>query len=227
MVVCIENKYDAVEKMCRDYLCGEAVPDFTVSITDEDIAAESDGSGASPAYLETLAAYRKISTELTKNDGLLMHGVVLETGGSGVAFLADSGTGKTTHMRLWQALLGDKCTVVNGDKPLVRVTDDKVYAYGTPWAGKEFIQTNTKVTLDKICFLERAEENRTVKLEKKDVLARLYSHIYLPRDGSYRLEIFDKLDKIISRADFYTIYCNMDISAAETSYAEIMKKTRA
>lgn len=224
MVVCVENKYDYIEKMCRDYICPKSDADLVISITEEDIAAESDGKGVSPSeYLETLAVYRKISTELTKNDGLLMHGVVMETGGKGVAFLADSGTGKTTHMLLWKRLLGDDCVVVNGDKPLIRMSGDKVFAYGTPWAGKEAIQTNKKVTLDNICFLERAKENSTVKLDKKDVLARLYSHIFLPQDGSYRLEIFDKLDKLINYADFYLIRCNMDISAAETSYNAIMK----
>lgn len=222
MVIRIDNKYDYVENMCRDYICPPTAPELVISVSDEDIAAESQGEDSPAAYLETLAVYRKISTELTKGDGLLMHGVVLEVDGKGIAFLADSGTGKTTHMTLWKKLLKDKCIVVNGDKPLIRIQDGTAYAYGTPWAGKEFIQTNTKVPLNNICFLERAKENSTFPLEKKDVLAQLYSHIYLPKDGSLRLEIFDKLDKLISFSVFYTIRCNMDISAAEVSYNAIM-----
>ena len=223
MIVGIENKYDFIKNMCKDYICSEQTADMIISVTDADIAAETTDDSYPPAYLETLAVYRKISDKLTAGDGLLMHGVILETDGKGVAFLADSGTGKSTHMFLWKKLLKDKCTVVNGDKPLIRFKDGVPYAYGTPWAGKERIQTNTKVPLNKICFLERAKENSTISLEKKDVLARLYSHIYLPKGGLSRLEIFDKLDKLINFADFYTIRCNMEPEAAEISYNTIIK----
>lgn len=221
MIIRIDNKYDYIKNLCKDYICGETEPDLTVSATYEEIISE--GSGCSPDYLETLAIYRKITTELTKKDGLLMHGVVLEVDNKGIAFLARSGTGKSTHMFLWKKLLGDRCTVVNGDKPLIRFSDGIPYAYGTPWAGKESIQTNTKVPLDKICFIERSETNFTEPLDKSEALTHLYTQIYLPSDGSCRLEIFDKLDMLISFSDFYVIHCNMDISAAETAYKEIMK----
>lgn len=224
MIVGIENKYDYIKDLCKDYICPEQKADMLISVTDEDISAETTDERYPEYYLESLAVYRKISDKLTAGDGLLMHGVILETDGNGVAFLADSGTGKSTHMFLWKKLLGDKCTMVNGDKPLIRFDNGTPYAYGTPWAGKEHIQTNTKVALNKICFLERAKENSTVKLEKKDVLARLYSHMYLPKDGSSRLELFDKLDKLIGFADFYTIRCNTDIQAAEVAYETIIKK---
>lgn len=223
LTIRFDNKYDFLEKMCKDYICEEAVPDLILSATDEEISAEiEEGSVNHPAYLETLAVYRKLSDFLTKSDGLLMHGVVLNVNGSGVSFLAKSGTGKSTHMFLWKKLLGEKCTVVNGDKPLLRFSQDGiVYAYGTPWAGKEGIQTNAKIPLNNICFIERAEKNETFKIDKKEALSYLYSQIYMPNDGSSRIEIFDKLDKLIDFADFYIIRCNMDISAAETAFKVI------
>ena len=45
----------------------------------------------------------------------------------------DSGTGKSTHARLWRETFGDRAVMVNDDKPLLRITKDGVIAYGTPW----------------------------------------------------------------------------------------------
>lgn len=226
MVIRIDNKYDYIKQKCLGYICSEQTPDMTVSASEEEINEERLGTNAQPWYLETLAVYRKIAAELTKGDGLLIHGVILNVDNTGIAFLANSGTGKSTHMFLWKKLLGDRCTVVNGDKPLIRIKNGIVYAYGTPWAGKENIQTNAKIPLNKICFLDRADENSTVLLDKSTVLPRLYTHIYQPKNGLYRSEIFEKLDTLIRFADFYSIKCNMDISAAKTAYSEIMKPNK-
>lgn len=225
LIIRFDNKYDYLEKMCADYVCGAAEPNLILEVTDKEIAAECGENEAFPAYyLETLAVYRKLSNILSEKDGLLMHGVVIDVDGEGIAFLAKSGTGKSTHMFLWKKLLGDKCIVVNGDKPLIRFTESGIpYAFGTPWAGKEHIQTNKKIPLKKICFIERSKNNSVEKIDKKNATARLFPQIYMPPDGSCRSEIFDKLDKLVRYADFYIIKCNTDLSAAQTAYNTVLK----
>ena len=146
---CIANKYSYIEDMCKDYIT-ENDADVTISVTDEEIYAEGSSDEYDVGYLESLAVYRKIAEKIIEYDGILLHGVVADVDGTGVAFLAKSGVGKSTHTALWQEVLGDKMTVVNGDKPLIRIIDDKIYAYGTPWAGKEKNQKNTKTNLKKI-----------------------------------------------------------------------------
>lgn len=113
-----------------------------------------------------------------------MHGVVADVSGTGVAFLAESGVGKTTHSNLWQQLLGDKMIIINGDKPLVRIINDKVFAYGTPWAGKEGIHRNTKTQLKKICFIERADKNECIPISRDGALDKLLKYVYKPKYGN-------------------------------------------
>ena len=112
-----------------------------------------------------------------------MHGVVIDACDCGIAFLARSGVGKSTHTRLWQELLVDKMIIVNGDKPLVRIIGNKIFAYGTPWAGKENIHINTKTELKKVCFIERSEKNECVRMEKDIVFEKLIKQIYIPKDN--------------------------------------------
>ncbi len=225
LTVGIKNKYKYAEAFCRDYIATDAAAadcDFIVEASDEEINAEQDGNY--PAYyLETLALYRKIAAEMQKYEGFLMHGVVLETGGVGVAFLALSGTGKSTHARLWKQLLGEKMRVINGDKPLVRYSekDGTFYAYGTPWAGKEGEQTNAKTPLRKICFLERSEKNECVKLPGAEALERMLGFIYV-KDGNALLSVLDLLEKAEEKTEFYIIRCNMDPESAGISYGVVM-----
>ena len=72
--------------------------------------------------------FRALAEQLPAFDAFVLHSACFDVDGVGVAFAAHSGTGKTTHMMLWQQLLGDRMTIVNGDKPIVRFFDDPVGA---------------------------------------------------------------------------------------------------
>ena len=216
----IHNYFFYIRSMCKDYIVDGNDFDFEVRVTKKDIMEEAKSGAFPPDYLETLAVYRKIAQEAMKYNVFLLHGVILDVEGEGVALLAKSGTGKTTHCLLWKKLLGDKCRIINGDKPLIRLTDDgKIYAYGTPWCGKEEIQINDKVILKDVCFIERSEKNSVEKAE--NLLKKLMTQFHVP-NGGY-IPILDFLDKFMKKIDFYTIKCNMDISAAQTAYDAIIK----
>ncbi len=218
----IDNKYEYLEKMCGDYLFdGEA--DLTVSVTEEEIIKEQSEKITHKGYLESLAVYRNISERLPYMGAFLMHGVVADVDGTGIAFLAKSGVGKTTHMMNWKRLLGDKMTVVNGDKPLIRITDGCAYAYGTPWAGKENIHTNMKTQLKKICFIERAEENEC-EVFSGDPLKRLLAQTYRPADTMSFFKTLDLLSCLINNVSFYLIKCNKDISSATVAYDTVINR---
>lgn len=216
LTVRVNNKYEYVKQLCRDYLIADVPdPDLTVAVTDDEIAAEQTAD-FHDAYLESIAVYRKIAEQIIRFDGILLHGVVLQTKGTGIAFLARSGVGKTTHAHLWKKLLGDAVCIVNGDKPLLRFIDGTLYAYGTPWAGKEGEQINMRTTLDKIGFIERGAENQCVEIDKLSALRQLAPAVYMPQDN--RVAVLDLMDRILSFARFYTIRCNTDPAAAQVAY---------
>ena len=216
----IKNKYDYIKAMCRDYITKDKA-DFCVSASDDEIRAEGKGTDFDKGYLETLAIYRKIAEKVVEYNGFLLHGVVVEVNKCGIAFLAKSGVGKSTHAMLWKELLNDKLTIINGDKPLVRIIDGKLFAYGTAWAGKEQMHTNAKTELRKICFIERSEQNECILMKKDMVFERLIKQIYLPTDKSLVYLILGYLGTMIENCDFYLIKCNTDISSAKTAYEGI------
>ena len=170
MAVGLQTEYDKTREQCTAYLT-EQEPDFIVTITPQDIAQMRENSiredtreqkptqDYSDAYLETLAAYRKICEKMVEYDTILMHGSVVAVDGEAYLFTAKSGTGKSTHTRFWREVFGERAVMVNDDKPLLKLTEDGVLACGTPWDGKHHLSTNVCLPLRAICILERGEEN--------------------------------------------------------------------
>ena len=221
----INNRYSFLTKLCQDYIISDSEYELEISISEDDIDNEqkSADKSFSRGYLESLCCYRKISLELTKYDCFLMHAAVIDVDSKGYAFLARSGTGKTTHTRLWQKLLGNKMKYVNGDKPLIRFINNIPYAYGTPWCGKESYGENTRVELNALCFIERGLENSIVEIPKKNILTKIIHQILIPTDETQAIKTFDLLNKTINYVDTYLLKCNMDIEAAVIAYNKLKK----
>ena len=157
LVVEIENKYEYIKTQSREYITNAAA-DFTVRADEEDFEREEQNCGSearfSRDYLESIIIYRKIAEELPKYNAFVFHGAAMYDGRGAYVLTAPSGTGKTTHMRLWLDLYPD-VSVLNGDKPIIRLEGGVPYVYGTPWQGKENYGKNAKAELLAIAFLSR------------------------------------------------------------------------
>lgn len=216
LAIGIDNKYRNIELLAKDYLTDEE-PLFTVSVTPKDIEEEriSSNTDYSPAYYESIIAYRKIAEILPEYDAFLFHGSVMELGGKAYVITAHSGVGKTTHTKLWLSEFGDEVSILNGDKPTLRIIDGIPYACGTPWQGKENYGKNDMKPLAGIVFLSRAELNRAYEIEPKEAVIRFMSQIYLPKKSKVSLaKTLSLADFVMKRAKLVHLECNMDSEAA-------------
>ncbi len=216
----IRYKYQFTYDYVKEYIT-EQSPDFIVEATEKDLENElSLAEDYLPnEYLEYAAIYRKIADKITEYEGAVFHGAVLEVDGKAYLITARSGVGKTTHLHLWQKRYGDKVDIVNGDKPVLRVINGKIYACGTPWRGKEGYGKMVNRCLFGIAFLERAEKNSYSALSPSEAAVRFMGQIYMNRnDSAVILRTLRLSDKILSSVSLFEFKCNMDISAAEMAY---------
>jgi len=227
-VIKIESIYDGVHRLCRGYSFeGEA--DFSVVISQENIEYERAVNEqehirqnqpvpeVTDRYLETLAVYRKISEKLLDYDTFLFHGSAVELDGETYLFTAKSGTGKSTHTRLWRELYGDRAVMINDDKPLIRIEGDRAIIYGTPWNGKHRLGVNRSSRLKAICILERGAENKIFTVDSKEAYPRLLTQTYRPKDGVGMVRTLGLVDRLCKCVGLYKLECNMDIEAAKVS----------
>ncbi len=172
----------------------------------------------SDAVLENYALHRLLAEKLTEHHVLLMHGSALCMDGRGVLFTAKSGTGKSTHARLWREVFGERVWMINDDKPMLRVGPDGVTVWGTPWDGKHHLSRNAGAPLKAILQIRQADENRIEPLAKVDAFPLLMSQAYRPGDPAAALRVLALEKRILETAAFYTMYCNQKPEAALAAY---------
>ena len=224
----IEALYESTMRFCADYLCSEQ-PLFHIRMDETDLDREREKSdrereleGLPPhrfsgAYLETLAVYRKIAAALLQKDVLLLHGSVMAFEGKAYLFTAPSGTGKSTHCRLWLSEIPG-AYVLNGDKPLLRVEADQVFACGTPWQGKENYGRNEILPLEAICILARDSSNHIATLSFHDAFPVLLAQCNRPPEAEALLHTLKLAERLGMLTRLYRLGCNMEPEAALVSF---------
>lgn len=216
-VIEISCLFGDTKKLCKDYICnGE--PDFCVSVSREDIEAEREVTDGNyrDGYLETLAVYRKICTGIAKYGTVLIHGSALAVGNEAVLFTAVSGTGKTTHSRLWIKNFSD-CVIVNGDKPLVSIDKNGASVHGTPWCGKEGYNKNISAPLKSIVLLRRGETNSVSEISASEAFPEILSQMYIPKHSPEDALAATLFGKLMNSVKSFRMFCNMEDEAAYTA----------
>ena len=224
----INTQFNYISKKFIDYIINDNNIHLDVEIKDTEIFLKSDVHSPIDRNIcfENIYSYRKLAEWLPLHNAFVLHSAVFDVDGTGIALAAHSGTGKTTHMLLWQKLLGDRLTIVNGDKPIVRFFDDEPetpYAYGTPWNGKEHLGCNMRTPLKHICFIERAEQNSCEEILKSEAADRLFNQVYMPKDPLAAINTLQLINRLISCCKLWKIKCNMDIEAAQTAYNKLFE----
>ena len=228
-LMAVSVAYEGTRQRCNPFLT-KGNPDLQITLTQSDIAfertkaAREDALEGLPAreysdeYLETLALLRKVTEALFDYDTILFHGSVIAVDGAAYLFTAKSGTGKSTHTRLWREMLGEKAVMVNDDKPFLKITDEGVIACGSPWMGKHRLGSNIQVPLKAICILERGEENRIQKIMPKDAVHMLLQQSSRPMDPRKLPKYLELIDWLSQKVEFYRLQCNMDPEAARIAF---------
>lgn len=227
----------SAREYCESYLC-DAMPELSVELISQDIAFEQEAIDRERAYeglparkmedylLERTALQRKIAEKLFEFNTLLFHGSVVAVDGEGYLFTAKSGTGKSTHTRLWREMLGDRAVMVNDDKPFLQVRSDSVQVYGSPWNGKHKLGNNIDVPLKAICILERGEQNEICRITAKEAVPMLLQQSNRPLQSRLLPKYLDLLEQIAEKTAFYRLKCNMDPEAALISYQTMSRDVK-
>ncbi len=149
-----------------------------------------------------------------KYNTLLIHASLVRQNGYGYAFIAKSGTGKSTQVSMWLKHLPN-CDLMNDDNPIIRIIDNVPVIYGSPWSGKTPCYRNIKAHLGAITQIDRAPQNSIDRLSPIDALAN-----FIPACSSIRWDenIYDdiirNITQVIEKTPFYILHCLPNKEAA-------------
>lgn len=160
----------------------------------------------------------------TSGTGTLeMHSSVVVNKGKAYLFLGKSGTGKSTHSRLWLDNI-EGSELLNDDNPIIRVTDDGVVAYGSPWSGKTACYKNESAPVGAFVQIRQCPENRIFRMSLPQAYATLYSSCSgLKTCAEMADALHSTMEKTVTLAPFYLLDCRPDREAAQICFNTICR----
>ena len=185
-----------------------------------------------------LGCFEKVDPSLLRFGLWIMFGIVIAPLGAiaihssvvvkedqGVLCLGESGTGKSTHTRLWRENI-EGAKLLNDDSPIIRVIEGKCIVYGSPWSGKTPCYVNKCVPVRALIRLSQAPYNKIHRLPALTAIGAILPSC--PPAFAYNTalqdHICDTVSNIISYTPVYHLECLPDAAAAELSYSTIFKK---
>lgn len=152
-----------------------------------------------------------------KHNLLTFHSALVEYKDQAFVICAPSGTGKTTHARLWRDY--KNALILNGDRAVIGKEGEQWIAYGTPWSGTSGEQINRHAPLKALVILERSEDNSVEKLEGFQAFAGILPHLIYPAwDKMMSETAIDKLNELLCDIPVYRLFCRPDTEAVDVLY---------
>ena len=159
----------------------------------------------------------------SKRDTVLIHASLVRKDGWGYAFIAKSGTGKSTQVSMWLRHIPG-CDLMNDDNPIIRIIDGKPYIYGSPWSGKTPCYRNVKARLGAVTRIDRAQANSIDKLKPVEAFVSV-----LPSCSSMKWDTYtynslcDIVTRIVETTDIYILHGLPDKESAIICHDTISK----
>lgn len=154
---------------------------------------------------------------------MLMHASVIRQGGKGYLMTAPSGTGKSTHTRLWYDNIPG-CDLMNDDNPVVRIVDGQAVVYGSPWSGKTRCYRNIQAPVGGIVRIQQRPENTIRRLNPVEAFCNL-----LPAMSNMKWDkrvyngICDGISQLIQLVGMHELGCLPNAEAAILCHDTIAK----
>lgn len=216
LIISVQPRFNFTKKFLNEYITDEkAIPDITFEVTDDMLKYEESVAleNSSSVYYEPLAILRAICENALNFNGFFLHCSSLMYDNNAYIFLGKSGTGKSTHARLWREHFGSDVTMINDDKPIVREKDGVFFIYGTPWMGKHNLGNNISAPIKAVYVLEQYPVNEISKMNVIDSTTSFLLQTIIPDNENSMKMLLGMMDDLISTVPFYKLKCNISDDA--------------
>lgn len=214
--LCFKYPY-GIEK-CERYISTEK-PIISLFATDEEIEKEHLLIPQNTLEMaEFDCIFRKVYNVIPHHNRIIMHGAAIMKDGKGFLFAAPSGTGKSTHIKLWGKKYKSEVDVIDGDKPFVGFENNIATVWGSPRSGKEGWNNPISAPLKAIAFLERGDKNKITPISPAEIFDKAFMQFYFPKNRETAELTAKIINRLLYSVPLYKLQCNMDIEAAEIAF---------
>jgi hypothetical protein len=163
--------------------------------------------------------FREIARALKNESSFFLHSSAVVLNNEAFVFTAPSGTGKSTHSKLWVDTFQGSTFILNDDLPILKPVREKMFIYGSPWAGQNHLQVNDKAEVSSICFIEQASENWVNRIDSIEALPLLMRQLYiLNQDSSTPSTLLHFLDRLFQDVPMFRMGCTISKESVFLAY---------
>lgn len=177
------------------------------------------------ASLMRFGLWMMFGVAITPHKAIAIHSSTIRCGEKAALFLGESGTGKSTHTRLWREHIAG-AVLLNDDSPIIRIREGKALVCGSPWSGKTPCYKQEQWPISGFVRLSQAPHNRITPLKGIRAIGALLPSCppAFAYDSRLQDAICNTLSEMLSLAPVYHLECLPDRAAAELSYATLWKE---
>lgn len=206
--------------------CTDALHDtiFVSRFGSNEVISNIAANGAPDASLFRFGLWMMFGLAVNPLHAIAVHSSVIVKDGGAVMFLGESGTGKSTHTRLWRENI-EGAKLLNDDSPIIKCIDGIPTAFGSAWSGKTPCYIDRSFPIKGIVRLSQAPHNKIRKLGIIDALGALLPSCppAFAYDGNLQDNICDTLSEVLRRVPVYHLECLPDAAAARLSYETVFE----
>lgn len=145
--------------------------------------------------------------EIAMNNGYLpIHASAISINNKAILLSGPSHSGKSTQTKFVLDRF-PKAIIINEDKPLIYENNEKLYVCGSPWSGKNVLNTNMQVEVLGIFFINKASTPKLVTLSKKEKLKEIMKNIHRSGDGYNINQMVRLVEKILHQTKVFRYDC--------------------
>ena len=172
-----------------------------------------------------LLAY-KVCNHLLKSGACIFHGAAFKWHEKAFIFTAPSGTGKSTQLNNWFKLYQDEIQIMNGDKPLLKIDNNRCLVMPSPWKGKEKMGIDSlSAELGGIIILRQGNINELQKLQPYESVPQLLQRILFSVENRDQVILASKiLETVITTVPVWKLINTGDMNSSILTHDEIKKE---
>lgn len=216
----------AGESFIFDIEENDEYPNAKFILTNNKALSNIDSNKLQAPHLLGFSLWMAYNLFIINQNAITIHASTIIYNNSAVLFLGESGTGKSTHTKLWEQNFPGSY-VLNDDSPVITIENDQILIYGSPWSGKGRRFHNQVFPLKAIVRIEQAPFNQIEALSKLHAIGAVLPS--LPPSFAYNDQLLDLqtniLSTIISKTNVYKLKCLPNREAAQTSHDEIFNSS--
>ena len=146
---------------------------------------------------------------------LLLHASVTRYQGVANLFFGVSGTGKSTHSRLWHAFVPES-DLMNDDNPIIRFEGERCIVYGSPWSGKTLCYRNVVAPVNALVRLEQYPKNVIERLQPLQAYASVIAAVSTIRWNHDVMSLLvPTIERVAMNVPCFRLQCRPDEEAVQ------------